>query len=177
MRPMPRRGLHDLSKGKEERVKVYFASPLGFAASTEPFMREVLRALTDTGAEVINPWDSGFGPAFRQATAIADRDLRIAALGRVNTDVGRTNAESIQACDAVVAVLDGVDVDSGTVSEIGYAYALGKRIHGLRTDTRLIGDNEGSIVNLQVQYFIEASGGRVVRHLDDVVALLRAMTA
>ena len=48
--------------------------------------------------------------------------------------VAQANEESIRACDMVLAVLDGVDVDSGTASEMGFAFALGKRVHGLRTD-------------------------------------------
>lgn len=152
-------------------MKVYLASPLGFAASTKPFMEELVHALGRTGIEVLNPWESDFGPEFRHASAIADHAERVAALGQINTRVAWANEQSIRACDMVLAVLDGVDVDSGTASEMGFAYALGKRVHGLRTDSRLIGDNEGSIINLQVQYWIEASGGKLVRTLDEAAAL------
>jgi len=154
-------------------MRVYLASPLGFAVSTRAFMETMESALDEAAIPYINPWRGDFGAAFGEAHALTDRAARLAALAQVNTHIGRTNAEAIQACDTVVAVLDGVDVDSGTASEIGYAFALGKRIHGLRTDSRLIGDNEGTVVNLQVQYFIEASGGRVLRQLAEVVALLR----
>jgi len=154
-------------------MKFYLASPLGFATATRAFMAEMEDALTAAGVAFVNPWSSGFGPAFAEAGGIVDGAERAVALGQVNTAVGRTNAESIQACDGVLAVLDGVDVDSGTASEIGYAFALGKRIYGLRTDSRLTGDNAGTVVNLQVQYFIEASGGRIVRDLAAAVALLR----
>ncbi len=41
--------------------------------------------------------------------------------------------------------------------------------YGLRTDFRLAGDNPGSIVNLQVQYFIEASGGSVETTMEGAV--------
>ena len=44
--------------------------------------------------------------------------------------------EAIDRCDAVVAILDGPDSDSGTCVEIGYARALGKPIIGIRTDFR-----------------------------------------
>ena len=152
-------------------MKVYLASPLGFAASTEAFMQEMVETLAGVGVDVRNPWShTEFGMALREADTIADRAARIAAMAQINTTIGHANAESIRECDAVVAVLDGVDVDSGTASEIGFAFALGKRIYGLRTDFRLSADNDGSIVNLQVQYFIEASGGKIVRHLDEVVA-------
>ena len=152
-------------------MKVYLASPLGFAASTRPYMDELERALAATGMDVINPWKSDFSAAFQRANAIADHAERVAALGRVNAEVARKNEESIRASDMVLAVLDGVDVDSGTASEMGFAFALGKRVHGLRTDTRLIGDNEGSVINLQVQYWIEASGGTLVRTLAEAAAL------
>jgi nucleoside 2-deoxyribosyltransferase len=39
-------------------------------------------------------------------------------------------------CDAVVAVLDGSDADSGTCIEIGYARGRGKTVVGVRTDFR-----------------------------------------
>ncbi|MGB9940741.1 nucleoside 2-deoxyribosyltransferase [Methanosarcina sp.] len=53
--------------------------------------------------------------------------------------------------DLVVAVLDGVDVDSGTAWEIGYAYAKEKPVIGLRTDFRSLSDG---IVNLMVEMSI-----------------------
>ncbi len=154
-------------------MKVYLASPLGFAASTKPYMDELERALAETGIAIINPWKSDFNVAIQRANAIAEYAERVAALGRLNTEVGRKNEESIRASDAVLAVLDGVDMDPGTTSEMGFAFALGKRVHGLRTDIRLIGDNEGSVINLQVQYWIEASGGKLVRTLDEAVAIFR----
>ena len=152
-------------------MKVYLASPLGFAASTKAYMEELEQALAGTGIEIINPWKSDFNAAFQRANAIAGYAERVVALRRLNTEIGRDNEESIRVSDAVLAVLDGVDMDSGTASEIGFAFALGKRVHGLRTDIRLIGDNEGSVINLQVQYWIEASGGKIVRTLEEAVAL------
>jgi nucleoside 2-deoxyribosyltransferase len=44
--------------------------------------------------------------------------------------------EAIHNADAVVALLDGSAVDSGTCVEIGYAKALGKKIVGVHTDCR-----------------------------------------
>jgi len=59
--------------------------------------------------------------------------------------------EGVDASDLVVAILDGVDVDSGTAWEIGYAYAKGKPVIGLRTDFRELSDG---IVNLMVEMSI-----------------------
>ena len=59
------------------------------------------------------------------------------------------NLAAIEISDILVAVLDGVDVDSGTAWEIGYAYAKGKPVFGLRTDFRTLGI-EGT-VNLMIE--------------------------
>jgi nucleoside 2-deoxyribosyltransferase len=53
--------------------------------------------------------------------------------------------EAIDRCDAVVAILDGPDSDSGTCVEIGYACAKGKPVIGVRTDFR-----DGDIHGLNV---------------------------
>ncbi|MGA2259149.1 MAG: nucleoside 2-deoxyribosyltransferase [Thermoguttaceae bacterium] len=44
--------------------------------------------------------------------------------------------EALDRCDAVVAILDGPDTDSGTCIEIGYARAKNKPVIGVRTDFR-----------------------------------------
>jgi nucleoside 2-deoxyribosyltransferase len=43
----------------------------------------------------------------------------------------------IDSCDVLVAWLDGPDADSGTCFEVGYAYAKGIPVVGVRTDFRL----------------------------------------
>ena len=55
--------------------------------------------------------------------------------------------EAEQMVDAVIAILDGPDVDAGTCVEIGYAYANKKPIIGVRTDFRA---SEDKGVNLMV---------------------------
>ena len=90
----------------------------------------------------------------------------------INRRLGAANAANIQRAEALLAVLDGVDVDSGTAAEIGFAAALGKPIVGLRLDTRQAGDNEGAVVNLQVEHFILASQGQIVRSVPEAIRLL-----
>lgn len=159
------------------RKRAYLASPLGFAASTGAFMAELVQALGEV-VVVENPWDLGgpeLGAAFERAHALVGYEERVAALHAIDLRIGAQNEAAIRRSDLVVAVLDGVDVDSGTASEIGFAYGLGKRSYGLRTDTRLAGDNLGATVNLQVEYWIEASGGAIHLRLEEVVAALRAL--
>ena len=96
---------------------------------------------------------------------------------KLNPRIGAKNQRLIDECDAVFAVLDGTDVDSGTAAEIGYAFAKRKPTVGYRGDFRLSADNDGSIVNLQVEYFIRASGGDVITRMADLGDALTRIAA
>ncbi len=153
------------------RKRIYLASPLGFAASTRAFMDDLGTSLS-AFVDIENPWDDHrFDNEFAEVAQLDSVSERRSRLQRINHEVGRSNAERIDHSDAVFAILDGVDVDSGTAAEIGYGFAKSKYVCGLRTDFRLAGDNDGAIVNLQVEYFIHQSGGKVVTALEQLVAL------
>jgi nucleoside 2-deoxyribosyltransferase len=152
---------------------IYLAGPLGFTEAGRAYHSlEVVRRVRDAGYRPLDPWD--VPRSIEKAFAIPKGDpRRLAALRRANNAAGRRNAAMIVAAAAVLAILDGYDVDSGTAAEIGYAAALGKPVIGLRTDSRLTGDNEATIVNLQVEWFIKKSGGRVLNTgLDDAMKAL-----
>lgn len=58
---------------------------------------------------------------------------------QVSRDIFRANKAMIEQCDYVVANLEafrGLEPDSGTVWEIGYAIGIGKKVIGYRKDTR-----------------------------------------
>jgi len=155
-------------------LTVYVASPLGFSEAGRAFSRGYLYPkLRRAGHRVIDPWTLTPASTLARARRQPDGRARRAALALANARIARTNHDAIDRADAVVAVLDGVDVDSGTAAEIGYAFARGKRIVGYRGDFRLAGDNEGAVVNLQVEYFIRASGGTIVTRLTDLPRALR----
>ncbi|HTA34409.1 MAG TPA: nucleoside 2-deoxyribosyltransferase [Solirubrobacteraceae bacterium] len=153
---------------------VYVASPFGFSAATRGFYEaELLDAIRARGLEPLDPWaDPHAGEEIDAALALPVSEARNEALRAINRRLGAANAADIQRADAVLAVLDGVDVDSGTAAEIGFAAALGKPIVGLRLDTRQTGDNEGAVVNLQVEHFILAGRGRIVRSAREAIDLL-----
>lgn len=155
------------------RPSIYLASPLGFAESTRAFM-ETLAAQLREVLDVINPWDDQrFAAEFAALAHENDWAKRSTRLAEINVELGRKNTAGIERADGLLAILDGVDVDSGTAAEIGYAAAKGKFVAGLRTDFRLAGDNYGSLVNLQVEYFIHTSGGRVVTTVDELLVIAR----
>jgi nucleoside 2-deoxyribosyltransferase len=71
--------------------------------------------------------------------------------------------------DAVVAVLDGVDVDTGVAFEMGYAHAIGKPIVGLKTDHRSFSKLES--VNLM----LEAPLKQLCRSVVEAIASIRTI--
>jgi nucleoside 2-deoxyribosyltransferase len=61
----------------------------------------------------------------------------------------QADVQDLAEADVVVAVCDGIPMDDGTAWEIGYAWARGIPVIGLRTDTRTVGPQER--VNLMIQ--------------------------
>ena len=98
-------------------MKLYFAGPL-FSAAERAWNEELARALRDGGHEVFLPQEQEPG---------------LDAPGIFAHDVG-----GIDWADALVAVMDGVDPDSGTAWEVGYAYGK-KPVILVRTDSRQTG--------------------------------------
>jgi nucleoside 2-deoxyribosyltransferase len=151
---------------------VYVASALGFSEATRPYNETLVGAVRGAGFEPLDPWadpDGATAAALAAADALADRAERIAALRAVNARLAAANLAAIRRADAVLALLDGTDVDSGVAAEIGYAAALGTPVVGLRLDFRSAGDNEGGAVNLQVEHLLAVP---VARSLDDALSAL-----
>jgi nucleoside 2-deoxyribosyltransferase len=148
-------------------LNIYLAGPYGFSEAGRAFLYATLvPGLERAGAVVLDPWKLTDPALFSAVAAMPAGEARLAAWRDLNAVIGRNNTAAIEACDVVVAVLDGSDVDSGTAAEIGFAYGRGKLVLGYRGDFRLAGDNEGSLVNVQVEYFIRASGGVIFVGLD-----------
>jgi len=157
-------------------MKVYLAGPLGFSEAGRDFYYQVLiPELERAGHAVLDPWKLTDPGRIAAVLGLPFGVDRRDAWRTLNREIGRNNHVALDACDAVLAVLDGVDVDSGTAAEIGYAFARGKRIVGYRGDLRLAGDNEALTVNLQVEYFIRASGGDIVATLAEIPGALAAV--
>jgi nucleoside 2-deoxyribosyltransferase len=100
-------------------MRIYFAGPL-FSAAEQDWNARFAAALRGAGHEVFLPQEQEPG-----------KD----AAGIFATDVG-----GIDWADALLAIMDGADPDSGTCWEVGYAYGK-KPIVLVRTDMRR---NEGS---------------------------------
>ncbi|MDD5615538.1 MAG: nucleoside 2-deoxyribosyltransferase [Candidatus Methanoperedens sp.] len=112
---------------------IYLAAPL-FSEAELDFNRMLRDEIKSSGFNVFLPQED--------SNNVKDRDDR-------QLIIFSKNEAAIKNSDIIVAVVDGADVDSGTAWEIGYAYALGKPILGLRTDFRTLGI-EGT-VNLMIE--------------------------
>lgn len=106
---------------KTRRPLVYLAGPL-FTPAERRWLEELAGELERLGLDTYLPHrDAGLAPADRRRTrAFYRADLR--ALDRAA---------------AIVAVVDGPDVDAGTAFEIGYGAARGLPIVGVAEDVRL----------------------------------------
>ena len=165
-----------LDRAMPSAVRIYVASPLGFSEAGRYFYASVLIPyVRGLGFEVVDPWALADSRKIEDVQKLPYGPRRRDAWRELNREIGATNRAAIDGVQGVVAVLDGVDVDSGTAAEIGYAFARGKLIVGYRGDFRLSADNEGSTVNLQVEYFIRESGGTIVERYEDLEACLRLL--
>ena len=92
---------------KASRDRVYLAGPF-FTMAQLWLIDEARRCLTDLGMDVFSPFhEIGPGPA---------------------EEVGPADIKALKECEAVFAVLDGLD--SGTIFEVGFARAIGKPVVG-----------------------------------------------
>lgn len=142
---------------------VYVSSPLGFSELGRVALAWLYSQLEDAGLQIRDPWE---WPGQRDPTAtIKTADLlllaRLEAENRdwdVSQEIAARNVTELLASDAVLAVLDGADVDSGVAAEVAFASAHHKPVIGVRTDDRATTDSPGYLVNLQLTHLIAHSG-------------------
>ncbi|MGD0568286.1 MAG: nucleoside 2-deoxyribosyltransferase [Candidatus Sulfotelmatobacter sp.] len=82
-----------------------------------------------------------------------------------------SDKNALTQADLVVANLDGMDVDSGTAWELGFAEGLGKHCVGVYTDWRL--HFKYQTVNLMIQCSVD----KVVLSLDELETYLKQLLA
>lgn len=113
-------------------MRVYVAGPL-FTPTERDRLRDVAGHVEAAGEDPILPIPrEGF-------TVEEDRP-----------EVYRACVEGVTAADALVAVLDGADADSGVAYEVGYARSRGTPVLGLRADYRTLGP-EGPVNTMLAQ--------------------------
>lgn len=115
------------------RFTIYVAGPL-FSIAEQNFNTFLMNSLVKEipGADFILP---------------QNYSREISGLSEFSEKMFKYCLDSIDSADAVLCILDGPDVDSGTALEIGYAYAHKKPIVGFRSDFR---SSEDKGVNLMI---------------------------
>jgi len=159
-------------------MRIYIAGPLGFSEAGRTFYYDkLIPAVGQLGHEALDPWTLTDPSKIAMVMSLPYGSAKRDAWRQLNVEIGQNNKAAIDGCDTVIAVLDGTDVDSGTAAEIGYAFAKAKPILGYRGDFRLSADNEGCVVNLQVEYFIRQSGGEIITRFADLPSALARIAA
>ncbi|WP_292466265.1 nucleoside 2-deoxyribosyltransferase [Methanolobus sp.] len=137
----------------DEKKQIYLAGPL-FSQAERDFNVMLRDRLVEMGFSVFLPQEDG------NDTESSRREDR-------QKNIFENDVRGIDESDIVLAVLDGgSDVDSGTAWEMGYAYAKGIPVFGLKTDFRTFGD-EG-IVNLMMEIAVDA----LERDVDGILKVL-----
>jgi len=153
-------------------LKAYIASPLGFSEVTDYFMREVyIPRLRAAGIVPNNPWALTSKEEVDAVMSLPPSVERNRQIRELHREIAQRNKIAIVMAPILIAQLDGQEMDSGTVAEVAYAVGRGKVVFGYRSDFRKNGE-EGAMCNLQVQYFIEDSGGRIFTSLEELIAEL-----
>jgi nucleoside 2-deoxyribosyltransferase len=114
-------------------MNIYLSGPL-FTQAERRWNRDLAREIEAriAGARVILPQDFKVGSSYNNP-----RDF---------PHIFRACLDALAEADAVVAVLDGPDVDSGAALEMGVAYGKGIPIIGVRTDFRESQDRGVNVV-------------------------------
>ena len=136
-------------------MHIYQAGPL-FTAAEVRWHEDFKRRLTAEGHLVWWPGDFFTQQEIEDWGADAPKKIM------------ERDSETIEGCHVVVALLDGAQVDDGTAWEIGYAYAKGVPVIGIRTDFRNGGDTAHGRVNAMIEgscVSIEADEAGVLKAL------------
>ena len=132
-------------------MKVFLAAPL-FSEAERDFNSKVAKRLRDRGFEV---WLAQESPFIHEGTS------------KEKEKIYEEDISALKTCDVVVAILDGVEVDSGVAFEMGYAVAIGKPVIGLKTDHRAFSKMEA--VNLM----LEVSLVKLCNTIDEILTALK----
>lgn len=139
-------------------TRIYFAGPLFCKAELE-FNARLAGRLREAGYDVFLPQETGISlpPAGTPEREVAD------------ADAFAEDVREIDACDILLLIMDGRVPDEGACFELGYAYAKGKKLVGLKTDIR-VSEQGGDNLMLSVPL-----RGRLARSEEELLRILADM--
>lgn len=122
-----------MPSASRSRPECYIASPLGFSEAGRYYYREVYLPALAKLVVPVDPWSLANPTEICHARAAGrERELMLA--------MGCRNIAALRKCSLLAAYLDGQELDSGTVAEVGFAAGIGITCFGLRTDLRQNGE-------------------------------------
>ena len=135
------------------KKKIFLASPF-FNDRERDFNKKTAVTLRKNGFEV---WLAQEAPFIKNGTMEEKRKL-------FDIDIS-----ALKSSDVVVAILDGLEVDSGTAFEIGYASALDKPVIALKTDYRTFSKIENINLMLEVPLV------KLCKDIDEIIKTLKKL--
>ncbi len=132
-------------------MKVFLAAPI-FSTAERKFNSKLAEELRKRGYEVF------LAQELPLLSSESEEDKK---------KIFSMDIKGLEGSDVVVAVLDGIDVDSGVAFELGYAFARGKPIIGVKTDHRCFSPYEE--VNLMIEVPATIIRGNNVRELAEKI--------
>lgn len=136
-----------------DTVKIYLSGPIFSCADIEWAEQVKVRIEKQFGSSVEVIWPH----------EIASGALQ---------EIFQKNISALKKCPLVVAILEGSQVDDGTAWELGYHYARGGKILGLRTDFRRAGETPESKVNAMIEFSCHSIANSIDQLLLDLSEVL-----
>ncbi len=136
-----------------DMVKIYLSGPLFSLADVEWAEQVKVRIEKQFGSSVEVIWPHEIASGAPQ-------------------EIFQKNISALKGCPLVVAILDGPQVDDGTAWELGYHYARGGKILGLRTDFRRAGETHESKVNAMIEFSCHSIANSIDQMLLDLSEVL-----
>lgn len=128
----------------KEKPLIYIAGPL-FTIHQRYFLEDLAEVIKNAGFNVYLPHSEN-----------NEADMNMIYDEATKKQIFENDVNAIILSKALIALLDGNDVDSGTAFEIGLAYAFKKPVLGIRTDMRIF------LSNMPVNVMIEQACDQIV---------------
>lgn len=152
-----------MSKGK-----LYLAHGYGFSEITYFSINNLVIPLIErSGYEVICPWKILPEEYVRKIRSMPYSKRMLRLNRELDKKIADSDLEAIVDKDTrgIIAILDGVPLDTGVASECASACDAGKKILGYRNDYRPIAESVSTPISLMVAKSVRDSGGKMIKTL------------
>lgn len=156
--------------------KIYFASPL-FTEMEQTYNTHVVKKLRKAFTEDIDIYLPQENAAINDKSNYAN-----------SIQIAEGDNSYLEEADILIAILDGVKIDAGVASEIGYFYSMNKPIIGVYSDIRQgagannakiealdkIAESPFSYINLYTVGLVKKRG-KIVRSSDELIDEIKSL--